>query len=139
MRDKGVTAIPVQRRLVQGSPDRADKKGLLPSPEVRLVQESPKKKTRGYSRCASNKERKMNRELVRESAAVVQKIFCWGTAGKRCSTHRNFSRRRSEFSGHRISSLAYSGMSNFRSEVYIIFPTKEEKLTTTTSHRGQWG
>jgi hypothetical protein len=27
---------------VQGSPDRADKKGLLPSPEVRLVQESPK-------------------------------------------------------------------------------------------------
>ena len=44
-KDQGqwVTAIPVQRRLVQGSPDRADKKGLLPSPEVRLVQESPKK------------------------------------------------------------------------------------------------
>ena len=27
---------------MQGSPDRADKKGLLPSLEVRLVQESPK-------------------------------------------------------------------------------------------------
>jgi len=83
-KDQGqwVTAIPVQRRLVQGSPDRADKKGLLPSPEVRLVQESPKKTRRAQSMRVQKKKRgetkagsSFGRAAVwRKSNRVAQKI-----------------------------------------------------------------
>jgi hypothetical protein len=59
---------------VQVSPDRADKKRLLPSPEVRLVQESPKKNPRVQS-LRVQRRGESNRELVRESAAAWRKRY----------------------------------------------------------------